>query len=212
MMSETAQLNFIRLILFAAESYNRIPKDFNALKLAFKTNQEISTIKESIEEIKKSFPKFKENCDHYYFEEFDSKTNYVKEGTPKELPRNSKGNDKESTDIDKEEDKEKKKNNAFLFEEVWNVYPKRIGRSQAERHFRSSVKTDKDFIDIKTALSNYMQSKRVFNGFIMNGSTWFNNWRDWIVQQDAICHKCKGKGRYLSSTGYEVECKCATKQ
>ena len=25
-----------------------------------------------------------------------------------------------------------------------------------------------------------MQSKTVKNGYIKNGSTWFNNWQDWV--------------------------------
>src|SRR5689334_7848390 len=86
MMSELAQSNYIRFLLFAAESYNKIPKNPEAIKLAFKTKQTASEIEETIKEIKKNFPKFKENKNFYYFEGFSEKTNWV---APEELPRKS---------------------------------------------------------------------------------------------------------------------------
>lgn len=66
------------------------------------------------------------------------------------------------------------------FEYVWAKYPNKDGRKLAERAFFSSVKTEKDLKDIMTALENYLRTERVKKGFIKNGSTWFNNWRDWI--------------------------------
>ena len=67
------------------------------------------------------------------------------------------------------------------FEFIWLGYPSKIGRKQAEKHFRASVRTEADWVDMRTALRNYLDSKRVKQGFIMNGSTWFNNWRDWVT-------------------------------
>jgi hypothetical protein len=67
------------------------------------------------------------------------------------------------------------------FETVWQGYPNKDGRKAAEKYFKSSVKSDIDFHDIQIALSNYLNSKPVRDGFIKNGATWFNNWRDWIV-------------------------------
>jgi len=37
-----------------------------------------------------------------------------------------------------------------------------------------------DWLDIQRALGNYLRSETVKKGFIKNGSTWFNNWQDWI--------------------------------
>jgi hypothetical protein len=68
----------------------------------------------------------------------------------------------------------------FDFESLWIKYPNKDGKKQALKYFRSSVKTEKDMDDIHTALNNYLLSKRVKEGYIKNGSTWFNNWRDWI--------------------------------
>jgi hypothetical protein len=66
------------------------------------------------------------------------------------------------------------------FENIWAKYPSRVGKKHAERHFIASVKTQEDLENIKKALDNYLQSERVQKGFIQNGSTWFNNWKDWI--------------------------------
>jgi hypothetical protein len=69
----------------------------------------------------------------------------------------------------------------FNFDTIWSKYPNKDGRKAAERHFISSVKTEQDYKDIQTALNNYLASETVAKGFIKNGSTWFNNWRDWVV-------------------------------
>jgi hypothetical protein len=66
------------------------------------------------------------------------------------------------------------------FLEIVSLYPNKDGSKEALRHFKASVKTEKDFADIKQALQNYLKSERVAKGFIKNCSTWFNNWRDYI--------------------------------
>ena len=70
------------------------------------------------------------------------------------------------------------------FKSIWSRYPNKDGRKEAERHFNASVKTEQDFRDISTAIENYLASKRVADGFIKNGCTWFNNWRDWVSPVD----------------------------
>lgn len=66
------------------------------------------------------------------------------------------------------------------FEDIWSKYPKRIGKKEALRHFKASVKNEIDYDNINLALNNYIKSESVMKGFIQNGSTWFNNWKDWI--------------------------------
>lgn len=97
---------------------------------------------------------------------------------------------------------------ASVFEDIWTKYPKRIGKKEALRHFMATVKTEEDVDSIWIALKNYETSERVFNGFIQNGATWFNNWRDWVEFKEVVCLTCKGKGRYTSNTGYENICSC----
>jgi hypothetical protein len=104
MMSEPAQLNFIRFILFASETYNKIPRSEEAIKRAFKTDQDLETIRATIKEIQINFPKFKTNKHFYYFDDFEEKTNYIPH---KEIPRKSQGLPKDG--VDKEEEKEKEK-------------------------------------------------------------------------------------------------------
>jgi hypothetical protein len=67
------------------------------------------------------------------------------------------------------------------FDTAWNAYPKKLGRKEAERHFNASVKTEKDFDDLMQAIKNYSEyvaGKE--EQYIKMGSTFFNNWRDWI--------------------------------
>jgi hypothetical protein len=69
------------------------------------------------------------------------------------------------------------------FEKLWNTYPKRLGRKQAERHFKATVKTPEDYAKIEKALANYLANIQALGTepqFIKHGSTWFNNWQDWI--------------------------------
>ena len=121
--------------------------------------------------------------------------------------------DTRHVDKDKEEDKDKDKEDksivTFPFESIWLNYPKRVGRKEAERHFKASIKTEQDYIDIQTALKNYLESERVAKGFVQNGATWFGNWRDWLTFKETLCPKCKSKGKYTSSTGYEGYCDCS---
>jgi len=81
--------------------------------------------------------------------------------------------------------KEKEKQLSILlsngFERLWNLYPVKDGRKQAERHFSASVKTEQDLTDIDVALTNYLRHVSL-NDWKRHksGQTWFNNWRDWL--------------------------------
>jgi hypothetical protein len=81
--------------------------------------------------------------------------------------------------------KEKEKDSLLsdFFEKLWSVYPKKDGKKAAEKHFFASVKNEQDMEDINHALGNYLEKVRdTESRFIKNGSTWFNNWRDWIPE------------------------------
>ena len=97
---------------------------------------------------------------------------------------------------------------SFDFESIWNKYPKRVGKKESIRHFKSQVRSEEDYKNIIIALENYLKSERVAKGYIQNGSTWFNNWQDWVEFKETMCPKCKGNGKYTSSTGYEIICDC----
>lgn len=101
------------------------------------------------------------------------------EGTVKGQSRDSEGTKKKKV---KKEKKEKNKEAliVFDFESIWKRYPNKDGKKEAEKHFKASVKTEEDLTAINKALDNYLRSEKVKKGFIKNGSTWFNNWQDWI--------------------------------
>lgn len=68
-----------------------------------------------------------------------------------------------------------------LFVTLWGQYPNKVERPTAERHFKKTVKTETDAEDIQAALNNYLSHlRRETWKKPKNGSTWFNNWRDWI--------------------------------
>ncbi|MDD4893129.1 MAG: DUF4373 domain-containing protein [Candidatus Rickettsiella isopodorum] len=71
----------------------------------------------------------------------------------------------------------------FDFDSLWTLYPKRLGKKAAIKHFNASVKTEEDWNNINKALQNYiahLKSKNIDMQYTQHGSTWFNNWQDWI--------------------------------
>jgi hypothetical protein len=72
------------------------------------------------------------------------------------------------------------------FEELIQLYPNKDGKKLAIRSFKKTVTNEDDYKLCKKALSNYLSSERVANGFIKNASTWFNNWHDWIDRVEPI--------------------------
>ena len=98
------------------------------------------------------------------------------------------------------------------FNEIWNKYPNKDGSKSAFSHFKQSVKTPEDFENIQKALKNYLSSRKVKEGFVKNGSTWFNNWKDWInfeepeVKKDIIVfstEESKIVKAYKESKGFD---------
>lgn len=102
---------------------------------------------------------------------------------------------KRTVDTDTDTDKKKKENPSYIgsdgmtysfeefFEKLWSVYPKKDGKKEALRHYVASVKTENDMKDIRDALSNYLHERKLNDPdgkFFKNGSTWFNNWRDFV--------------------------------
>jgi len=90
-------------------------------------------------------------------------------------------------DKDKDKDKVKVKEDIHIdiymdnFDTLWRQYPNKQGRKDAMRHYKASVKTEERITLITKALENYLghvadKEPR----YIKNGSTWFNQWEDWI--------------------------------
>ena len=66
------------------------------------------------------------------------------------------------------------------FEEIWKKYPNRDGKKAALRHYLKSVKSESDRDLCLKALAVYQSTRAVRDGYTKAGSTWFNNWRDWV--------------------------------
>jgi hypothetical protein len=81
------------------------------------------------------------------------------------------------------------------FEEIWKTYPNRKGRPEAYKHFVATVKDSETFQKIQGALGYYLQSGSVKKGYVQNGSTWFNQWRDW-VEPSSVMMRGNGQTKY----------------
>ena len=78
-----------------------------------------------------------------------------------------------------------------LFEYIWQEYPKRDGKKSSLRNFNATIKNENDFLDLCKSVNNYLQTDTVRKGYIKNGSTFFNNWKDFIEPSTNGFHKIK---------------------
>jgi predicted transcriptional regulator len=81
------------------------------------------------------------------------------------------------------------------FEHYWEKYPRKDGKKEALRHFKASVKTEKDLLSFGKSLDNYLlylRRRRTPAKYIKGGGTWFNNWKDWTDWKDPIILEHKG--------------------
>ena len=105
-LSEGAQLLYIKLILGATHTANMIPKVPASLALLVGYKGREDYLLRRISEIKRVFPKFKENSKYYYFQGFEEKTNWI-DPKNRELPRNSQGTPRVTLEKEKEKEKDK---------------------------------------------------------------------------------------------------------
>lgn len=73
------------------------------------------------------------------------------------------------------------------FKELWELYPKKEGKKEAFRSFKRDIQTEEKFNLMRKALENYIRicATREYQ-FIKNGSSWFNQWEDFIDYQEPI--------------------------
>ena len=121
-LNESQQLLYVKMLLLAGKTLNKIPKKFAFIRNAINYAHDESCFNADIKRITEVFPKMKESDEGYYFEKFDTLHNYVDsgKGSPKELRRKSKGTPiiekgkhegnpitEPDVEVDKEEEKEK---------------------------------------------------------------------------------------------------------
>lgn len=91
--------------------------------------------------------------------------------------------------------KNEKNKHIVDFESLWKDYPPKgkDGKKKALGYFLKTVRSDGDLEDIKKALNNYKThlSRETWKS-PKNGSTWFNNWRNWIDRKDETPERQQG--------------------
>lgn len=91
----------------------------------------------------------------------------------------------------KEKEKEKEnmsQGDTDFFEQAWELYPIKKGKSDAKKHFKASVKTEDDFGNFKKALDTYKKEitdKRTSKEFIKHGKTFFKDWKDYLTDDQS---------------------------
>ena len=201
-MSHLAQLLYLKLILLAAETYNKIPADVPLMKMAVRLDVPEETFEKALIEIFNNFPKFKCKKGICSFQEFDHKTNWV---APKELPRKSQGVPK--VVVDKEEDKEEEQYKEFF--RFCSTYPKKKAKEKALQSFRKLQIKNGLLEKILKAIDRQKHSdqcKKDNGQFIPFPATWINQkrWEDEekishphekIMTPNLSCEACNGSGR-----------------
>ena len=83
--------------------------------------------------------------------------------------------------------KKEKKNNIYTlvqeFENLWSIYPKKQGKTDAEKKYQKYRKEGTTYEEVLQGLENYnsyIKRKGIEQRYIKNGSTWFNQkcWND----------------------------------
>lgn len=113
----------------------------------------------------------------------------------------------QSKEVEVEEEVEQKKSTHIAqgwFDAVWKLYPNRSGKKNALRHFLSTVRTEPDYEKIQKALKNYLASGNVKRGYIKNGSTWFNEWQDWLEPTE-VMRNGNGTGGKNGRAEYRID-------
>jgi len=73
------------------------------------------------------------------------------------------------------------------FSMLWDKYPKKIGKHHAIRHYNANIITKGDQLAIEQALDNYLaylKKRETPYGMVKHGSSFFNQWRDWLDYSD----------------------------
>lgn len=88
------------------------------------------------------------------------------------------------SDSDSDSDSDSKKQIHGQFLEAWALYPRKVGKHEAERHYRAQVKSVADHAALVGAITNYRTELRALergDEHTLHGSTFFNNrWRDYV--------------------------------
>ena len=74
-----------------------------------------------------------------------------------------------------------------MFDAFWLSGPwRKLGKKEAYKHFRKTVKTEEDFQRITLARDNYAKDLKENPRQLLHGSTFFNNWEDYATLAPAV--------------------------
>lgn len=75
-------------------------------------------------------------------------------------------------------------NNITLnFEEIYNAYPRKVGKAKGHDVFKREIKTLADFENLRLAVEKYTRhvtKEKTEAKYIKHFSTFMNSWRDWL--------------------------------
>lgn len=191
-LNESQQLLYVKLLLLAGVTANHIPKRPKFICGKVNYSHEEECFLKDIARIQEVFPKFTSTEEYYYFTNFHEHHNRIQDDKYGVLAKLNSGSNHDCNSGSNRVDEsgscqsrveESRIDIMSVFNDLWGKYPRRDGRKEALRHFVASVKTEKDVEDIKLAVDNYikyLKDNKIEPKFVKMGSTWFNNWQDWI--------------------------------
>ncbi len=77
----------------------------------------------------------------------------------------------------------KKPDQETWFNNFWKQYPRKMGKTLATKRFKSKIKKQSDYELLMQAVDRYNQyidNKNIRGEYIKHGSTWMNEWADWL--------------------------------
>ena len=159
-LSDFDQLLYLKLLLVAKKTGNKIPKNPSIIRALLRCSGADSDIESGLIRIKENFPKFNENKYFWYFDDLPSRAF------------------KNGTDRDRDKDREKEGE----FEVLWASLRRKEGKKEALRHFCAARKLHR-LEDITKAINNYnakIEVEKIEPKYIKMGSTLFHNWEDYL--------------------------------
>jgi len=75
------------------------------------------------------------------------------------------------------------KKNEFNFDEIYRLYPRKLGKKRGYEILRREIKSDTDFKSCMRAATNYakwVETSGTEERYVQHFSTWCNNWEEWL--------------------------------
>ena len=101
-LSETEQLIYLKLLVIAKKTNNKIPKNWDVLKACLRTTRTSTEIKVVLKRLKRTFPKFKQTKYFWFFDGFIERL----QNKTLNVSHNSCIDEDEDLDVDKDLDKD----------------------------------------------------------------------------------------------------------